>query len=181
MKTKLFFILLVMTFAFKSSEIGAQSYFTAGGVRLGTDWGISIQQKILKHATLEGIFQSSFFREEMLLTVIPEYHFPLISKRLNVYTGIGLHKGFLTSSQTDYDSPFGMSLIGGIEFTFARFVFSYDYKPVINFKGGENKWYNQTGISVRYVFVKQNAIKKLKRKRNKRKKKEERIEKRETY
>jgi hypothetical protein len=179
MKTKIYIILIAMTLFSISKETEAQSYFTAGGARLGTDWGISMQQKIFNHTTVEGIFQSSFFREELLLTVIPEYHFPLITKRLNLYAGAGLHKGFHTSSEPEYESPFGMSLIGGIEFTFARFVFSYDYKPVINFTGGENKWYNQTGITIRYVFIKQNAFKKMKRKRDKRKRKEERIEKRE--
>ena len=156
----------------------SQSYFTAGGARFGTDWGMTVQQKILKHTTVEGIFQSSLFREELMLTGLLEHHFPLITKRLNVYTGAGFHKGFVTDDNLDYESPFGLSLIAGAEFTFARFVFSYDFKPAFHFSGGENPWYSQTAVSVRYVFIKQNVFKKMKRKKERHQKQRDRQKKR---
>jgi len=154
----------------------SQSYFTAGGARFGTDWGISIQQKVFKHTTVEGIFQSSLFREELMLSVMPEYHFPVLSKRLNVYLGAGYHQGFNTSSDPVYPSPYGITVVAGAEITLARFVVSYDYKPAFNLYGGEHSWYNQSALSVRYVFVKQNALKKFQRKREKMKKKKKRAE-----
>ncbi|MEN8119390.1 MAG: hypothetical protein ABFS35_03545 [Bacteroidota bacterium] len=152
----------------------SQSYFTAGGVRLGTDWGISFQQKIYKHLTAEVIFQSSFFREELMLTIIPEYHFPLVTKRLNLYLGAGFHKGFITSSDPVYQPPHGITTLAGAEITLAGFTVSYDFKPAFNLSGGENPWYSQTALSVRYVIIKQNAFKKMKRKRTRKKKKKER-------
>ena len=72
-----------------------------------------------------------------------------------------------------------MSIIAGAEFTIARFVISYDYKPAFNFSGGENSWYNQTGVSVRYVFIKQNIFKKIKRRKERERKRRERKKKRE--
>jgi len=157
----------------------SQSYFTAGGARLGTDWGLTFQQKILKHTTAEGIFQSSLVREELMITGLVEHHFPLITKRLNLYLGAGFHKGFVTDNTAVYQSPYGMSVIAGAEFTIARFVISYDYKPAFNFSGGENTWYSQTGVSVRYVFIKQNVFKKIKRRKERERKRRERKMKRE--
>ena len=157
----------------------SQSYFTTAGARFGTDWGISVQQKVLKHTTFEAIFQSSLTREELMLTGLLEQHFPLISKRLNVYLGAGYHKGFVTDINANYDSPYGLTLIAGAEFTLARFTVSYDYKPAFNFYGGENKWYNQSGISVRYVLIQQKAFKKMRKRKEKRKRKKKRKERRE--
>ena len=171
--------ILILSFVlFLVNVLNAQSYFTSGGVRFGTDWGITIQQKVLKHTTVEGIFQSSLFREELMLTVIPKYHFPLISKRFNAYLGAGYHHGFVTSSDPIYNSPYGITAIAGAEFTIARFTVSYDYKPAFNLYGGEHSWYNQSALSVRYVFVKQNAFKKMEKKRKKKNKQKQRAVKR---
>ena len=55
--------LLFIVFLFSLSfSISAQSYMTAGGLRAGTDWGITIQQRIAKKWTAEGILQSSLQR-----------------------------------------------------------------------------------------------------------------------
>lgn len=174
MKKNVLIIVLILIYTSSFS----QSYFTAGGARLGTDWGLTFQQRILKHNTAEAIFQSSLVREELMLTGLFEHHYPLITKRLNVYLGVGFHKGFVTDNSANYQSPYGMSVIAGAEFTIARFVISYDYKPVFNFRGGENSWYSQTGVSVRYVFIKQNLFKKIKRRKERERKKRERIKKR---
>ncbi len=171
-------ILILFFFVFIIRISYAQSYFTAGGARLGTDWGLTFQQRLLKHTTGEFIFQSSLVREELMLTGLLEHHFPLVTKRLNVYLGAGFHKGFVTDNTAAYDSPYGMTVIAGAEFTIARLVISYDYKPAFNFNGGENSWYSQTGVSVRYVFVKQNVFKKIKRRKERERKRRERIKKR---
>ena len=165
---------LNLFFLFISLSSFSQSYFTAVGVRLGTDWGMSFQQKIYKHLTAEAIFQSSFFREELMLTIIPEYHFPLVSKRLNLYLGAGFHKGFITSSDPVYNPPRGITTLAGAEITLAGFTISYDFKPAFNLSGGENSWYSQTALSIRYVIIRQKAFKKMKRKRARKKKRKER-------
>jgi len=172
---KTIFLIFSVGFSFFSFS---QSYFTAGGARLGTDWGLTFQQRLLKHTTAEGIFQSSLVREELMITGLVEHHFPLITKRLNLYLGAGFHKGFVTDNPASYQSPYGMTVIAGAEFTIARFVISYDYKPAFNFSGGENSWYSQTGVSVRYVFIKQNVFKKIKRRKERERKRRERIKKR---
>ncbi len=140
-----------------------QSYTTAGGLRMGTDWGLTLQQRVLERATAEVILQSSLQREEVMLTVLGEYHQPILSRRLNLYGGGGLHKGFLTSREAGWKAPVGLTLIGGAEFTIARLALSWDFKPAINLSGGERNFYAQTGVSVRYVFVKGNVFQKKQR------------------
>ncbi len=151
---------------------------TAGGLRAGTDWGLTVKQRLTKNMTFEGIVQSSLQREEVLLTALAERHYALVFRGLNLYTGAGVHKGFLNDSPgaesvpTNYKDPFGITFIGGAELTLGRFNFSYDFKPAINVRGGERKFYTQTGISVRYVLLTNKEYKKIQKKKRKKKRKE---------
>ncbi len=141
--------LLILTFA------SAQSYNTALGFRLGTDWGVSWQQRILKKTTIETIVQSSFFREEALLTVLGEQHNPILGRRFNLYVGGGFHKGWLNQGEnSEIKDPFGLTGVFGLEFTLARVNVSFDFKPAVNLVGGEKRIYSQSGFSVRYVLFK---------------------------
>ncbi len=150
--------LFVIALLYFSNHAVAQSYTTSLGIRLGTDWGLTVQQRIAKRLTIEGIAQSSLSREEVLLTGMVEHHFPLVAKRFNFYTGAGMHKGWRTSvdENNTYKNPIGVSLVGGVEITLAKLNVSWDFKPVVNVSGGEKSFYSQTGISVRYVLVKKN-------------------------
>ncbi len=139
----------------------AQSYNTAMGMRLGTDWGITIQQRVAKRTSIEMIVQSSLQREEAIITLMGEQHMPFLTRRLNFYAGGGFHKGWGNPPTSvegtpveDYTNPWGISLIAGLELSLGRFNISYDFKPAINIKGGESTFYPQTGISLRYVIIK---------------------------
>ena len=156
-------IFLLFLFSILGTFISAQSYNTAFGLRMGTEWGFTAKQRVLKHTTIEGIFQSSLKREEIMLTVLGEQHFRLLTRRFNVYLGGGFHKGWRTTEPqyddagnliNDYENPFGLTLIGGAEITLGRLNISYDFKPAINLSGGSSPFYYQTGISLRYVLFK---------------------------
>lgn len=157
MKSNIF--ILILSCATAATAYG-QAYNTAAGMRLGTDWGITLKQRVDNHTTLEGIIQTSLQREEAIVTLLAEQHFPLIFRRFNLYAGAGLHKGWLDNPQPNPDTgevpadPFGVSFIGGIEFSLGRLNLTYDFKPAINLTGGEKRLYNQTGISLRYIIVK---------------------------
>ena len=150
----------------------AQSYTTAGGIRLGTELGLTLQQRLLKRVTLEGILQSGITKDEFTVTALVERHYPLISKRFNVYLGGGLHKGWVTTNEASYDNPFGITGIAGAEFSIGRLNISYDFKPSINVSGGENPIYMHTGISARYILVKQKVFNDLTNGGNSKKKKQ---------
>ncbi len=154
----------------------SQSYDLTAGMRMGTDWGLSTQIRVAKKVTIEGILQSSLQREEILLTALVEQHNPLITRRLNVYYGIGLHKGWINSDpEINLENPAGVTMIAGLEFTIAKLNLSYDIKPAVNIAGGERRFYTQSGISMRYVIAKKNSIFKVDKKKQRERRKRQRL------
>lgn len=162
----LFLILL----SFGANQAHSQSYISAGGVRLGTGFGFTFQQKVQKHTTIEGILNSSFRKDQMQLTILGEQHFPLISKRFNMYMGAGLHKAWNLDGESTSVNPFGASFILGTEMTIAGLILSYDFKPAVHFQGDKTFEF-QTGLSLRYVFYRKTVVEQLKDNHQERKKK----------
>ena len=141
----------------------AQKYQTAAGARVGTRFGLTIQQKILKSSTIEGIFQTNIGgKDDILLTFLWEQHNKLIGKRLNFYYGAGIHKGWILnqSVESGLKAPSGVSLIAGLEMTLGRLNLSLDYKPLVNVISGERFYESQSAISLRYVLIKAKKQKK---------------------
>lgn len=134
----------------------AQSYNTAAGIRLGTDWGLTVRQRVYENISAEMLIISSLQRDEGMLTLMGLVHQPLIIRNLNLYIGGGLHTGWTTEEKdgVPVKNPFGLDLIGGAELTIARVNISWDFKPAINLVGGSTTFYSQTGISVRYALWK---------------------------
>lgn len=163
---------LFLGFFLCTTLLFAQKYTTAAGLRLGTDWGLTVQQRLTDRWTGEFILQSSLAREEMLVTALAEKHMRLVFKGINLYGGAGLHKGWNTQQDLEnpVTDPFGVTLIGGAELTVGRLNFAYDFKPAINLSGGEKNFYTQSGISVRYVLIKDKAFKDWQKTKKKKKK-----------
>ncbi|MEA2042227.1 MAG: hypothetical protein U9N85_06700 [Bacteroidota bacterium] len=172
---------IVLLLGLFSLDALPQSYITSVGVRFGTDYGLTIQQRLLKHVTVEGIAQSSLHREELMITGLGEYHIPVFTKRLNFYVGGGFHQGFHTSNDIPFEPAKGISAVAGGEFTLARFTVSFDYKPAFNLSGGEKSWYMQSGVSVRYAIISQRAFSRYKKRRQRDKKREKRRKSREDF
>lgn len=174
MRYFIFTFILLTVFA---GTAAAQSYFTAGGLRMGTEWGLTLQQRVAKKTTVEMILQSSFVRKEGMLTLLGEQHTPLISRRFNLYFGGGIHKGWHTEKpiygvdEPERPGPLGITAIGGAEITIGRLNLSYDVKPALNIIGGDNVLYMQSGVSARYVIAKKPFWEEQKKGRNSRNKK----------
>jgi hypothetical protein len=47
-----------------------------------------------------------------------------------------------------------MTVVFGAEITLGRLNISYDFKPAMNVSGGAQRFYYQTGVSLRYVLLK---------------------------
>lgn len=157
-------------------------------MRLGTDWGITAKQRIAKKTTIEAILQSGISRSDVILNLLVEQHASIISRRFNLYTGAGLHGGWLDKPEdSNLKNPFGISGIVGLEFTPGKLNFSYDFKPTLNLVGGEKKFQLQTGLSIRYIIIKRKwePIKKfkqnLKDKKEQRKKKKKKQQKKRNW
>ena len=170
-------LLIVIPLILHATFTFSQSYVTAAGLRLGTDWGLSLQQRVAEKTTIEAIFQSSLQREEVLITALAERHYPLLYKGLNLYFGAGPHKGWINEpagegSTSEYKDPFGITLIGGAELSLGRINLSYDFKPAMNIRGGEESVYIQSGLSVRYVLISNRDLKKYQKKQRRKERKE---------
>lgn len=158
---------------FWTTSLSAQRYRTAAGLRLGSPFGLSIQQVLWGQNTLEGILTFNPKANESALTLLFENHRKILSKRFNYYVGVGPHIGWIDNREV-FENPYGVTFIGGIEFAMKKTVVSWDYKPAINLSGGRNTIYHQTGISLRFIIIKKKKKKinwKFWQKREKKKKK----------
>ncbi len=152
---------LVITLLFLVSQMGiTQAYRTAVGLRLGTGAGpaLSVQQKIAKYSTIEGIFQPNFRDNVSSLDLIYEQHYKILIKRVNIYMGAGLHKDWRPKDhelELDEKADAGFVGIIGGEVTFKNFNVSWDYKPSVNVLGGDTHFAHQSAITLRAIVVKQ--------------------------
>ena len=182
MKNALLFI-PILFFSVQTSF--SQSYGTALGLRFGNSdtnrmIGLTLQQRILDHVTIEGIVQTDFNLNHTA-SILAERHHSLISKRFNFYYGAGISFGNEESMvknpatkeiiHTYGNVTSGVDLIGGIELNIASVSISLDYKPNINIAGREEFFKGQVGISARSVLVKGKTQKKNQRQRQRAKSK----------
>lgn len=178
-----FLILSFFAITVSASQLIAQSYNTTLGLRMGNDktkrtLGLTLQQRILKKVTIEGIIQTDFNRNTMAHGMIEQHH-AFITKRFNFYFGAGFGFGVeeselidptdKTISQTYGNFTMGTDLVAGLEFTLLSYNFSLDYKPNFNLLGREPWYQGQMGFSARRVLIKN--ISKEKRERQKARKK----------
>jgi hypothetical protein len=139
-----------------SVPLFSQKYTTAAGLRFGGGIGITVQQALWNHYTAEVQWQKGFTNSLTTFTALFEQHHSIFSKGTNFYLGIGTHMGSydIVGKVNRRASVFGISGIGGMEFKFGRTILSADIKPIINLSGGNSVLETQTGISLRYVFIK---------------------------
>ncbi|SIS77404.1 hypothetical protein [Belliella pelovolcani] len=188
MKNHLILLIPFFLILFTLTDVQAQRYGTAAGLRLGSNdysrtLGLTAKQRILKHTTLEGIIQSDFSRNTTMHLLL-EQHKPIISKRFNYYYGLGYSFGWEESQVknpatmeiiTTYgNATNGIDLIAGIEMTVLNTTISLDYKPNFNMSGREEFFRGQVGISARTVLVKSKTQDKKRRQKARAKRKKNR-------
>ncbi|WP_299760160.1 hypothetical protein [uncultured Pontibacter sp.] len=149
-------VLLVVLIGGLSMAAEAQKYRTAAGVRIESDrFGVTVQQKLHEQGTLEGIVQVG--SREYSGTVLYEWHRPILGKRFNYYLGAGGHLGNLKDSGvfTGVDGILGVEYkVNGLPF-----LLSADVKPAVHIN--HDDWVHlSSGISIRYVIVKEKKEKK---------------------
>lgn len=134
----------------------AQKYRTAAGARLESDrFGLTLQQKLHQNGTIEGIVAVG--SREYSGTALYEWHKPLLGQRFNYYLGAGAHIGNLK----DHGVFTGGDAILGIEYKVngLPFLLSADIKPAFHIN--HEDWIQlSSGISIRYVLVKEKKEKK---------------------
>ena len=129
----------------------AQKYRTAAGMRLSPGlYGLTVQQKFLPKATLEGLALAG--PREITGTVLAERQFGILGPSLNYYIGAGGHVG----NNKDTGAFGGVDAIVGVEYKIAlsRLVISADFKPSVEFNSDD--WARfPTAFSLRYILVKE--------------------------
>lgn len=132
-------------------------YITAGGVCIGNNMGLTLQQRVWPKMTVEGVLETNFRGDSRFSATLQRHH-NIIFKGFNYYYGLGLHRGWeaIAYDNPDHDHAWGASGIVGIELMLGRgFVCSYHYRPGLNLSGGERFSYHQSGFSIRRVFIKE--------------------------
>lgn len=140
----------------------SQSYRTAAGLRIGNDIALSISQRIVAGSTLDFYHQSGLFTPASMTALAYKKHVPLITKRLNLFGGIGPYyrtgKNAMPQCE-DFSrfSAYGMLLTGGIDFTIGRLNLGCDIMPVIRLGGSDpgGRFATSSSITLRYVLIKQ--------------------------
>lgn len=162
------YIILSIMLLIVSFDGFAQKYGRAAGLRIGNraTVGLTIQQRVLPQTTIEGLLTLGVRDREVAATALVEYHKPFFGKKaksFNGYIGAGGHVGAVPG-----DGAFsGLDAIMGVEYKLPLLplLISADIKPRVNI-GHAKTFQFQTGLSARYVFVTERA---LKRKRGKNK------------
>ena len=149
-------MLLLLSVVF--TQVFAQQYSTAAGIRLGGDIGLTLQQQVSKNVTVEALLQQRILHRQTTGTVLLEKHFPLAGKGFNLYAGAGPHIGHWGRRNPEANSNnqllYGATVIAGLEIKLGKLLLSADYKPAVNIKGGWQTFDSQTGLSARYIFIK---------------------------
>ncbi len=145
--------ILFLFFTFLITQTHAQRYVTAGGVRFSNEgFGLTVQQKLFDHTSIEGIGQINF-NEASFTAMIEHHNNILFTKSFNVYAGIGPSIGTYLLSDSSY---VGFNIILGAEYKvlLLPILISADIKPA--FKLQEEDWFHMSlGLSFRYVFIKE--------------------------
>jgi len=143
-----------------------QAYKTAAGLRLGSNYGLSIQQKITDQLTVEAVGHYDF-RSKADFSLVGKQYKKLLIKNLTYFYGAGLHKGWIKDyyindegnkvalEGPDTKDPFGVTATAGVEATLGRINISFDYRPKINVSGGPSVLNHDTALTVRYVLIKE--------------------------
>ncbi len=145
----------------------AQNYKTAIGIRFGSEIGLTIQQIVGKHQTLEGIISTGIRNKDAKVALLWEDHYPMLGKRFNLYYGVGVNFNLPNTQNTSFVRQPGATGLVGAELSFGRYVFSIDTRPIVNFRAGSSQciFENMAAFSVKYILVeREDAIDRLKRK-----------------
>jgi hypothetical protein len=150
--------LLALALSASPTNVKAQDLI---GVRLGWFSGVTYQHYMESNTSLEFIGQ--FTRGGYNFTGLYEIHNPIPNADgLNFYYGAGGHVGFYREKRYDLyrnryngsGSVIGLDGIIGLEYFFKPIPLqlSLDYKPALNFGGGDIWPFNDLALAVRVAF-----------------------------
>ncbi len=153
-------ILLVLFLSMNLTHISSQMYNTIGGIRLGDDFGLTVSQRIANKTTLDAIYQSGTFAGNEMISLTARQHYPLLTKRFNFFLGGGAahritHNSFADAPASKIHNTH-LAFTIGAEMTLGHLNISADYMPMVSISNysSRQRFYANSGISLKYVFIK---------------------------
>ncbi|MBN1187725.1 MAG: hypothetical protein JXB49_35955 [Bacteroidales bacterium] len=153
-------IWLLTVFFCLSLSITAQDYQWGVGVRLGPSAGITAKYSLSSYTYIDGILH--FRWHGASITGLYEIHAPAFDVNdLFWYYGGGAHAGYWEETHNhpfyhDFESHalIGVDGIIGLEYYIRDipFTIGLDYKPSLNFFDYFGFFYDELGVTIRYVF-----------------------------
>jgi hypothetical protein len=160
---KILFALLLTAGIGSFSNLAAQNYKTALGVRLSSsnamqNNSVSIKQFINEKTAVEGLFT---FGDPLALGALVEFYKPLTPEGLSWFYGGGGYISFVkkvnvATSKSTTDPNFGAQGIVGLDYKFNNIPLniSLDWKPELNIVSDINFEPAAIGFSARFTFGK---------------------------
>jgi hypothetical protein len=160
---KILFVSLFAAGIVSFSNLPAQNYKTALGVRLSSsnamqNNSISIKQFISEKMAVEGLFT---FGDPLALGALVEFQKPLSAAGLSYFYGGGGYISFVkkvnvATSKTTTEPNFGAQGIVGLDYKFSNIPLniSLDWKPELNIVSDINFEPAAIGFSARFTFGK---------------------------
>ena len=136
-----------------ASNMNAQNYKSAVGVRAGLFNGVTYKNFVTPHNAIEGIVD--FRWDGVIVTGLYEWQNGMrCAPGFDYVLGLGVHAGFFNNYKWDKSKTAmaGVDALIGIEYTFptAPFTLGLDYKPAFNFIGDNRIWADNVGLSFRF-------------------------------
>jgi len=160
----MFKYLLFLVLILSAIEINAQSYTTALGVRVGSDYGATIQQRVSKKVTLQGLYYGGFTEENVHANLLAQRHFPIITRRSTLFVGagVGSHWIYDETNESFDGQRFVVPAVVGLDGRLGRLNVSGDIMPHFALVDKKvNSFNSVASLSVRFILVKKKPVKKL--------------------
>jgi hypothetical protein len=160
---KIVFVFLLTAGIASFSNLAAQDYKTALGVRLSSsnamqNNSVSIKQFIREKMAIEGLFT---FGDPLALGALLEFYKPLSPAGLTWFYGAGGYVSFVkkvnvNTLKSTTDPNFGAQGIVGLDYKFSNIPLniSLDWKPELNIVSDINFEPAAIGFSARFTFGK---------------------------
>lgn len=166
---------LAVALAFAITWLGVgpasgQGYNLAAGLRVGRAGGMSVAQRVGKHVSAEAHLTTGIFDDGTTATLLVRRHVPLLLKRVNLFVGGGVHKGWNYVERDEAGdrlpgqrgNPFGLDAQVGAEVTFGRLNVGFDYLPQVHLSGRLNPLRLTSALTLRYVIDRRESKLRLK-------------------
>lgn len=152
------FVFLLVLALISSEKLFSQHYRLAGGIRVGDNYGLSLQGRLFGCTSAEAMLHPGIGNQYNNVSLVIKQHQKIITDRLNIYGGAGIMQSWkqIDQDNIEYYKTGGIRGIVGAELTIGRYNLSWDFAPGLHLWGNESgKFTGGSAISVRYVLIKQ--------------------------